>query len=429
MYYAFLNRYPITYADTGTYIISGFENTIPGDRPVFYGWFLKFSSLQLSFWISIFFQSAILFYLGYNTFKKLLPDTDKIYYLIVSVILSFFTSYSYYASYLTADFFMAVIILSSLHLFVLKNNSKTEFLFYNLLLLYALLSHHSYLGIFLLAAAFYLFVEFIRSKKIKETINPAIHISVIVTLFLAINLITFKSIDNKWAISKGSHVLIYAKLIDIGVADRVLTEKCSEKKWNLCNYRDKKPMICDYVWAENSPLANHMEWDKHKKECWEIINYTLTDVRHLKTIFLHTITNTFTQFFRFEMGDIQQNLSESYPPDYAIQTKLFSDYSQFYRSKQYWGKLNFNTANIIQWLLFIISIIVFIYSYSKSLFDTNFKKCINFTLIILFSNTLVCAALSDIIDRYQSRIIWIPIMLFLFSIIKNNEKTSSMFKH
>lgn len=428
MYFAFINRYPITYSDTGTYIISGFENTIPGDRPVFYGWFLKLSSLHLSFWFSIFFQSAILFFLTFKTFKKLVPDTNKYYFLIAHIALVFFTSYSYYASYLTADFFMAVLVLCSLHLFVLKNNGKNDFIIYSILLLYALLSHHSYVPIFLLASLCYLLIELLNEKKLQSILKPLTQIGVILILFFSINLLTFKGIENKWAVSKGSHVLIYAKLIDIGVADRVLTEKCDEKKWNLCNYREKKRMICDYVWAENSPLAGHMEWDKHKEECLEIIGYTLSDFRYLKTIFIHTLTNTFTQFFRFDVGDIQQRLNESYPPDYAIQTKLYSDYAQFYRSKQYWGELKFNSINTIQWLLCIVTLAGFIWAFAKNIPDVNMQKSITFLVIALFANAFVCAALSDIIDRYQSRIIWIPIMLFLFFIIKEKKKFVSMFK-
>ncbi len=428
MYFAFVNRYPITYSDTGTYIISGFENTIPGDRPVFYGWFLKISSLQLSFWFSIFFQSTILFFLTFNTFKKLVPNTNKYYFFIAHTALVFFTSYSYYASYLTADFFMAVMVLCSLHLFVLKNNSKSDFIIYITLLLYALLSHHSYVLIFLLASFCYLLIELLNEKKFQSILKPLTQIGVILILFFGINLITFKSIENKWAISKGSHVLIYAKLIDVGVADRVLTEKCEEKKWNLCNYRNKKPMICDYVWAENSPFTDHMQWDIHKAECWEIIGYTLSDLRYLKTILIHTFTNTFTQFFRFDIGDIQQPLSESYPPDYAIQTKLFSDYSLFYRSKQYWGKLNFNTINTIQWIISIITLIGYIGAFAKNIPDIPMRKSITFIVIALFANAFVCAALSDIIDRYQSRIIWIPIMLFLFLILKEKKKFVLMFK-
>jgi MFS family permease len=128
------------------------------------------------------------------------------------------------------------------------------------------------------------------------------------------------------------------------------------------------------------------------------------------------------------MGDIQQPLSESYPPDYTIQTKLFSDYSLFYRSKQYWGKLNFNTINTIQWILSIITLAGFIWAFAKNIPDMLMRKTILFVSIALFANAFVCAALSDIIDRYQSRIIWIPIMLFLFLILKEKKKFVSMFK-
>ena len=43
---AFCNGFPIVYSDTSTYIASGLELETPFDRPITYGLFLRFFSLN-----------------------------------------------------------------------------------------------------------------------------------------------------------------------------------------------------------------------------------------------------------------------------------------------------------------------------------------------------------------------------------------------
>ena len=48
---ALINGYPLVYADTGTYLTSGFQLGIPADRPLGYGLFCRlFSGDGLSLW-------------------------------------------------------------------------------------------------------------------------------------------------------------------------------------------------------------------------------------------------------------------------------------------------------------------------------------------------------------------------------------------
>jgi len=60
---ALYDNYPIVTSDSGTYISCAFNRQIPTDRPVFYSWFLRLSSLGHSLWLTVLAQSLILAYL------------------------------------------------------------------------------------------------------------------------------------------------------------------------------------------------------------------------------------------------------------------------------------------------------------------------------------------------------------------------------
>jgi hypothetical protein len=49
---ALYNTYPFINGDTSVYITSGIENYVPYERPIFYGYFLKITSLTQSLWLT-----------------------------------------------------------------------------------------------------------------------------------------------------------------------------------------------------------------------------------------------------------------------------------------------------------------------------------------------------------------------------------------
>ncbi len=69
---AFQNHYPLLYSDTGTYIRSGFLGTVPLDRPIIYGLFLRHISLSVTPWLVIFTQGLLISILMY-----LVPDRKQ----------------------------------------------------------------------------------------------------------------------------------------------------------------------------------------------------------------------------------------------------------------------------------------------------------------------------------------------------------------
>jgi hypothetical protein len=90
MYAGFNNFYPLLYSDTGTYIRSGFTGTIPIDRPIFYGIFLRHTSLATSLWYVIFMQGVLLSSLIFFVTREFFKNNLLFFYYFFIIFLLFF---------------------------------------------------------------------------------------------------------------------------------------------------------------------------------------------------------------------------------------------------------------------------------------------------------------------------------------------------
>ena len=98
MFFALYDNYPILNSDSGAYISSGFSLQPPIDRPLFYGLFIRLSSLGVSLWISVFFQCFILAYLLKQFIRKSIPIATGLHIVGIFVFVSMFTIGGWFAS-------------------------------------------------------------------------------------------------------------------------------------------------------------------------------------------------------------------------------------------------------------------------------------------------------------------------------------------
>ncbi|MCC6186456.1 MAG: hypothetical protein IT256_04820, partial [Chitinophagaceae bacterium] len=100
MFFAFFDNFPIVTGDTGSYISSGFSLKPPIDRPIFYGLFIRFTSLGASVWLTVFVQCFILAYVVIQFLRKSIVGISNMHILAIVIFLSFFTICGWFASQL-----------------------------------------------------------------------------------------------------------------------------------------------------------------------------------------------------------------------------------------------------------------------------------------------------------------------------------------
>ncbi|HNY03273.1 MAG TPA: hypothetical protein PKG48_11825, partial [Bacteroidales bacterium] len=91
-------------------------------------------------------------------------------------------------------------------------------------------------------------------------------------------------------------------------------------------------------------------------------------------------------------------------------------YKEVVQSRQQSKNLDWRILNVAQTglmaLLFLLSALVFMLRGM----DRRFRVYLAFILVALLVNAFVCGAFSGVLDRYQSRVIWLlplPFMLYL----------------
>ena len=162
-FWAFYNQYPLYFnSDTAMYLEAAFQKVVGPDRPVMYGLFMYSVSLQQTLWLVIILQAIIVAYLLYLYFSCFIKAKHyKIFYLAFIVLVTFCTGASFNVSWLLADIFTAVSVLSVGLLLFVRNLNRYDCIIVSLLTVLGVAMHNSHfyicLGLLLLMFGGYSF--------------------------------------------------------------------------------------------------------------------------------------------------------------------------------------------------------------------------------------------------------------------------------
>ncbi len=424
---ALYNGYPLVYSDTGTYIFSGMEFTIPLDRPIAYGLFIRYASLNgLSLWPVVMVQSIIGAYLLYQIVRLFAFRHVRLIYLMVVAFLAYFTSIGWYSSQLMPDIFTAYVILSGF-LLLYHPPSLTHKIALSIIMVIGLSVHFSNLALFILLL---IFVGLTLIPKLKLPTVPRINLLLpsllVVISFFGLKLINY-SIDQNSSVNRSSHVFLMGKLLDTGILEQYLCEKCSvQPTLPLCEFKENLPSTSrELLWDNNSPLQHYGGWTASKEPFNQVIFSVMTSPKFLAKFLLNITQSTLTQLFQNDIGS--GLISDWYaapdsPPAYAISTHFSNEYTMYQQSRQngnLWGqRLDFDTKNNWNGWLFFISVmgIAAFWRLVRKLPNyASEKSMLVFMVAGIVINALVTAGLANIYDRLQARVSWLFIFLFLLA--------------
>jgi hypothetical protein len=203
-----------------------------------------------------------------------------------------------------------------------------------------------------------------------------------------------------------------------GILGRVLNDKCPENPEysKLCPYIDELPDNSHFfLYNQNSPFKKIGHCADNKEDFVNIVKDSLSSPTY---IYLHTkeaLKTIYEQLFTFEVKVYR--LTQYNDLDDFIASYFSSEFNSFMNSKQQKNTLKVGTINIIQYILFVISILIIIVL--LSLKKTRERLCvfhiisILFVVIVLITNAFVTGYLSSVVNRYQNRVIWlIPLIAF-----------------
>lgn len=414
---ALYNSFPLIFNnDTGLYIDSAYTGIVRFDRPIFYGLFLRYTSLQQTLWLTVFIQALIVSLVIHYYFSYFSSSPNYIlWFLGYMALISFLMKGAFIASWLMPDIFTSVTIMCMGLLLFVEKLKRTNHILISTLLVLSVAMHNSHFFI-CISITLILFAGF-AFKPIREKYKAAgIRKSrlVVIMLLAVISNLFLSAIHYSFGAgfksSRGGPVFVMGSMVDMGILEPYLAEYCKKKNYAICKYKDSIPD--NFLWDMNSPVYLTGGWQENEKEYTSIVKDIITNPKYLKTFIYNSAIFTSEQFFHFNTSEA---VKPTQPVTDAIATYYPNDFGRYARGKQAAGALNFDISNLIQNIIAAACLLTYILVFMFNKMTMRHRMLIVFILAGLIANAWVCGTFSGVFPRYQARVVWLlPLPVFLY---------------
>jgi len=402
---AFYNEFPLITGDSAIYISSGFDGVVPSERPIFYGWFIRFFSLSTTLWGPIFIQNLILAVLLIKLIRFLLADLVMSKRIAVMIAVAFFTQAIWETNKLMADIFIAYSALA-LFLWCFVPLSKIWKGFLLLLLFYSSATHNSHAIIAILAVivlSFYFFIK--KEKKVFHKLKWLLIPLLLAPLSIGI---TNYYHGNGFTLGKATSVFLVGKMCENGILQEYLNDQCDKQNLSLCKYKDSLPHVAwQFVWHPESPVMKTGGWAPNDKEYKKIVLQTLTTPKYLWMHIWKGLGTTLVQLTQITAGDALFRYEEYDNSMLSIRKYYPHETNPALWTRQRIMELDFNFYSRIYGIFFILTSFLVCWKWNDMSLNKNWIYLLFIIAIFIVINAGVTANLANISSRLQARIFWL----------------------
>ncbi len=239
---AWVNRYPLVFSDTGTYLSQASLIYAGWDRPPFYSLFLFPLHWEITLWPVILVQGVIAAWaiaaaLAANGFSvSAVPP--------VALWLAVASSLPWFVSQIVPDLFTGVLLIA-IGLLAGSRMKPPKAWILALAAAFLTAAHLSHLP---LAALLTAAVLPLRPPLWRQLLAVPL---IAAMLLVSINLLAF----HRLSVAPFGSVFLLARLIEDGPAFRTLERECAARPWRLCASLAALPVAADdFLWRRGSPL-------------------------------------------------------------------------------------------------------------------------------------------------------------------------------
>jgi hypothetical protein len=421
------NGFPITFYDTGAYILQGLADYFVPERAPAYSYFLKLMGARESLWLVAGAQCAIIAFAMVEFARVEAPKMSLWRLIGIGAFLVLFTGIGWVSGEIEPDCFTAVVALTMwLVTFRARALGATRVVLLMLAGAIAISAHPSHMGLaagLSLVAALYAVTGFFLRKH--TDLLPANPLLPIATFVLGIGLVVTANyaLTKHVFLSRSGPVFMTARMIEDGVAKRVLDDMCPQAKFVLCRYKDHLPATADdYLWESNSPFNKLGRFRGSAKESQVLMaeGFKRYPFRELGAM----LWNGTRQFFMFRTGD------GIAPQEWVLNTEFKSflphQMKAYATARQQKEEISFVLLNIVHvglagFAMFVLAAMVWNGVRRRDWREIALPV---FLLVALLGNAMVCGATSGPHDRYQGRMIWVPV--FVLAVLSTRNSPSEL---
>lgn len=411
---ALWNGFPIVYYDSGAYLLEGLGGHFLVERSAVYSLFLRAVGAGTSLWLVVCVQAAATAFVMVQAARCLVPALSLRLFLVISVGLVAVTGIGWYVGEIEPDCFTAVLVLA---VFLVGFRSAVLGRLRSAILIavagFAMAAHpsHLLLGILLLPAItlYWLAHALPRVKGVAAAgwpranlLKPATAIAFAFALVVAANF----SFTREVFLSRAGPNFLFARMLQDGVVMRLLEDTCPRAGYRLCIYKDRLPPRADaWLWAPYSPFFKLGGFAGTGAELARIVidNFRRYPLLNVKLVLLDGAR----QFVSFKTGDQVE------PQQWALHS-VFAAFTPhqvqaYMAARQQRGLLRFHDLNLVHVPVGYLSLLGLTGLLGFAVWRREHETAVfvAFVLAGLLTNAVICGAISNPHDRYQSRLIWL----------------------
>lgn len=398
---ALWNGFPLIFPDTGGYLERPILGTLENGRAAIYGLFL-YAGIPLAFWPNVILQAALMVWLLLLTMRAQGLGGRPWLALAIVTMLCVATGLPWFAGLLMPDIlFPAAVLALSLLAFQANQLSRWESVGLAVLIALAIPSHMAAAGLCAgVIVALWVLSRLPRLGMPKPRVTVA---AVAVATGILLCPVSNYAITGQFAFTPGGTGFLFGRLVDDGIIERYLDERCPDPALRLCAFKDELPdEVDDWLWGHDSPLYKLGGWEGHRSEQQAIIRDTLR--RYPLTHAIAAATATFDQFTTF---GTEFSIEDNDPAIETFANYLPQLYPQLMSARQQAQKFDIAPLNFIHVPVSGLAMAglfgALIFRRRLALTPQQTALCLTILLALAVS-AAVCGIFSHAVDRYGSRL-------------------------
>ncbi|MDO8875614.1 MAG: hypothetical protein Q8M24_24310 [Pseudolabrys sp.] len=403
---AIWNGFAIIFPDTGGYLDRPILGTLGLGRSALYGAFL-YLGVPSHFWLNIVLQSAMTAWLIVLALRTHGLGGRPWLALGIVAFLTVATSMPWFAAQLMPDILFAAAALA-LHLLIFRDNALAhwERLALAAVIVLAMPSHMAAAGMcvgILIGVALLTRIRAFALPEARLTFAAGA-----VTAGLVLCPVSNYAITGNFALTPGGSSFVFGRLVEDGIVQRYLDEKCPDPALRLCAFTATFQSDADWwLWDGNSPFRKLQNFEGSAEEKAIIADtLKLYPAMHV----LAALRATLDQLARFATEITGAN---NEPTIAMLKEHTPALFPQLMRARQQatpFGIAPINALHVpVAALAFVCLGAALLLRRRLGLPDELAALAVT-VFLALAANAAICGAFSHAVDRYQSRLAWLAVL-------------------
>jgi hypothetical protein len=421
---ALWNGFPLIFYDTGAYVLEGLGHVFLVERAPVYAELLFLAGGAFSLWPIVVLQAFLTGYVILEVARAEVPGLTLRGIAVIGLVLTLLTGIAWYAGQVEPDIFTPLVILGGwLLLFRCHRMTKVRCRWVAGITGLAVACHPSHLG---LIAGLLICAAVVKLARIRWRALPRPDLrqgGIAFAVAMALIVIGNFAMTGSIFISKSGSVFVFARLMQDGLVQKLMEDTCPQSgdtAWKLCAYRGKLPRNANaWLWGEQSAFhalggfSGKAQQDEDSRIIAETVKrYPLL---HIKM----AVYDSLLQFTQFKTGDgIEPQLSVL---EGGFKAMIPGQVPAYLKARQQRGLIRFKTLNLIHVPVGAMALLGLLLLIQHAWVRRNWGAGAFPAMILLglIGNAIICGTFSNPHDRYQSRVIWLPVLVLALAMARD----------